>query len=241
MILTAHQPVYLPWLGLFHKIALADAFVSFNGVQYLPRDWNSRNKIKTANGPTWLTVPVLRHGYREKTIREIEINNQEQWRRKHWNSLCLAYGKAPYFQQYAPFFEEVYKKDWQYLTELDEYLLGWFLETLGIRTAVLNAADFTFQGVKSDLVLDMCHQLKASVYIFGALGREYADVNAFEAAGVQPIFQEYQHPVYPQLHGNFQSHLSIVDLLFNCGDRSMEVLMSGNMSAKEIPVWGVQR
>lgn len=226
-VLTAHQPVYLPWLGLFHKIALARTFVSFNRVQYLPKDWNNRNRIKTASGPIWLTVPVLKKGYREKPLDEIEINNQLPWRRKHWNALTLNYGRARYFDDYAGFFEGVYARDWRLLAELDEYMLEWFLATLGIEVRLLRASDFDFRGTKSELVLDMCRQLNADVYVFGALGRDYANVEAFEAAGVEVVFQNYQHPDYPQLHGTFEPYLSVVDLLFNCGPSSLDVIMSG--------------
>ena len=101
MILTAHQPVYLPWLGLFHKIALADVFVSFNQVQYQPKDWNNRNQVKTSAGPKWLSVPVKRAGYLEKTISDIEIDNSLPWARKHWKTLHLNYHRAPHFDRYA--------------------------------------------------------------------------------------------------------------------------------------------
>lgn len=227
MILTAHQPVYLPWLGLFHKIALADTFVFFNEVQYLPRDWMNRNKIKTPQGALWLTVPVLRKGYREKKTSAIEINNNIPWQRKHWQSLVANYSKVPYFETYAPFFEDVYRREWQYLADLNEYMLKWFLKVLGINVAFLKASDFDFQGKKSDLVLDMCKTLGSDVYIFGALGRDYANVEDFEAQGITVLFQEYKHPIYPQLHGNFRSHLAIIDLLLNCGPQSLEVLVAG--------------
>ncbi len=227
MILTAHQPVYLPWLGLFHKIALADEFVFFNQVQYLPKDWNNRNKIKTPTGAVWLTVPVLRKGYLEMKVSEIEINNSLPWKRKHWRSIAANYGKAPYFDIYAPFFEDVYQREWRYLADLDEYMLRWFLEVLGIQVKLAKASDFDFVGAKSDLVLDMCRQLRADVYIFGALGEDYANTEEFKSAGIKVMFQDYHHPVYPQLHGDFISHLSIIDLLFNCGPRSLDVLMSG--------------
>jgi hypothetical protein len=227
MVLTAHQPVYLPWLGLFHKIALAGTFCSFNQAQYLPKDWNNRNRIKTAQGPTWLSVPVHSHGHRDKPLTAIEIDDRSPWRRKHWRSLQLNYSKAPFFDDYAGFFEEVYAREWTHLAELDDHLLRWFLGTLGIDVDFAQASDHDFQGAKSDLVLDMCRTLGASRYIFGALGRDYADVEAFTAAGVEVVFQEYRHPTYPQLHGEFESHLSIVDLLFNCGPDSYEILMSG--------------
>ncbi|MBI4825107.1 MAG: WbqC family protein [Nitrospirae bacterium] len=234
MILTAHQPVYLPWLGLFHKIALADAFVSFNQVQYLPKDWNNRNRIKTRSGPIWLTVPVLKAGHREKTIKDIRINNSEPWRRKHWKSIQLNYSNAPHFDRYASFFEDVYNREWENLTDLNEYMLKFFLDILGIKVDFRDASQYNFEGVKSGLVLDMCKKLNADVYIFGELGRDYADEKAFELAGVKPVFQEYKHPSYPQVNGDFISHLSILDLLFNCGGKSLEILMEGNMTKEDL-------
>lgn len=227
MILTAHQPVYLPWLGLFHKIARADTFVSFNRVQYLPKDWNNRNKIKTSAGSIWLTVPVLKSGHRDKGIDEIEINNAIPWRRKHWRSICLNYSQAPFFGKYAPYLEGVYETDWRYLTDLNEAMLQWFLDILGISVEFLKASNLELQGTKSDLVVDMCQQLSADAYIFGALGRDYAKVEDFESRGIKVVFQDYNHPEYPQLHGPFISHLSVLDLLFNCGPKSLDILMTG--------------
>ena len=238
MILTAHQPVYLPWLGLFHKIALADMFISFDQVQYQPKDWNNRNKIKTAQGEIWLSVPVLRKGYLEKKITDIEINNTEPWARKHWRSMKVAYAKAPYFSRYADFFEDTYGQRWESLVELNVYMLRWFLETLGIPVTVRSAGEWNFRGEKSELVLDMCTQVAASDYIFGAMGQNYADVKAFEKAKVNVHFQDYKHPVYGQLHGDFAPYLSITDLLFNCGDESLDILLSGNISKQILRNYG---
>lgn len=234
MILTAHQPAYLPWLGLFHKIALADRFVSYNQVQYQPEEWINRNRIKAASGPLWLTVPVQRKGYMGKKIDEIAIFEGNPWARKHWESLRGSYAKAPYFKKYADFFEDTYSRQWKTLVALNEYMLRWFLDTLGIATAVDSAADRDFRGQKGKLVLDMCCQMGAGVFIFGVQGKDYADEAAFREAGITPVFQDYSHPVYPQLHGDFRSHLSIVDLLFNCGDDSLDILMSGNLDRKSL-------
>ena len=106
-------------------------------------------------------------------------------------------------------------------------MLRWFLDELGIEVAFDRASDHDFRGAKSDLVLDMCLQLGATRYVFGALGRDYADTAAFAAAGVEAVFQEYRHPAYPQLHGAFEPYMSIVDLLFNCGDESAGILTAG--------------
>ena len=234
MILTAHQPVYLPWLGLFHKIALAETFVYFDQVQYLPKDWMNRNKIRTKSGSIWLTVPVLRKGYRDLKTSEIEINNSIDWQKKHLRSISLNYKKSPYFENYIPFFEDVYSRKWKFLGELNEYMLKWFLDELGIKVNFLNANNFKFQGEKSSLILNMCKELNASTYIFGTLGKDYADVQEFEKNNIGLIFQNYNHPKYSQLYREFISHMSVIDLLFNHGPKSLEIILSNNISQKSI-------
>ena len=232
MILTAHQPVYLPWLGLFHKISLAETFVYFDQVQYLPKDWMNRNKIRTKDGSILLTVPVLRKGYRDLKTSEIEINNSTNWQKKHLRSISLNYKKSPYFENYIPFFEDVYSRKWEFLGDLNEYMLKWFLDELGIKVNFLNAKNFKFQGEKSSLILNMCKKLDASTYIFGTLGKDYANVHEFEKNNIKLIFQDYNHPKYSQLYNEFVSHLSVIDLLFNHGPKSLEIILSNNISQK---------
>ena len=232
MILTAHQPVYLPWLGLFHKISLAETFVYFDQVQYLPKDWMNRNKIRTKDGSIWLTVPVLRKGYRDLKTSEIEINNSTNWQKKHLRSISLNYKKSPYFENYIPFFEDVYSRKWEFLGDLNEYMLKWFLDELGIKVNFLNTKNFKFEGEKSSLILNMCKKLDASTYIFGTLGKDYANVHEFEKNNVKLIFQDYNHPKYSQLYSEFVSHLSVIDLLFNHGPKSLEIILSNNISQK---------
>lgn len=234
MILTAHQPVYLPWLGLFHKIALCDTFCIFDDVQYLKRDWNNRNQIKTNAGVVWLTVPVLTSGYLEKTIREIRINNTIDWRKKHWKAILLTYKKAPYFSKYADFFEDLYAKEWDNLVKLNDYILLFLLRELGINVNIRRASDEKFEGAKSDVVLDMCRKLDADIYIFGALGRDYAEVGKFNQSGVKVYFQDYRHPEYTQFYGKFTPYTSVIDLLFYCGDSSLDIIMSDNITKDQL-------
>lgn len=234
MILTAHQPVYLPWLGLFHKIAISDAYCYFDDVQYQVKDWNNRNKIKTADGDAWLTVPVLTKGYREKKFWQIEINNTVDWRKKHWRTIYLNYKKTPFFDKYAAYFEELYKKDWRFLSDLNESMLKWFLAALGIKVDYFKASAMHFQGYKLELVLDMCKKLKADIYIFGALGKDYAEKEKFSQAGVKIYFQDYRHPEYKQTGNNFLPYMSIIDLLFNYGDQSLKILMNGNITKQDL-------
>ena len=235
MILTAHQPVYLPWIGLFQKIALADKFCFFDNVQYQTKDWNNRNKIKFSNGEAkWLTVPVKRSGYLEKSFLDIKINNEVPWRRKHWKSIEMNYSKAKYFSLYVDGLKGFYEKEWDYLVDLNYEMLLYLLENLGLNVQVVRMCNWSFKGRKSNLVLDMCLQMEADVYIFGMLGEGYAKRENFLKKGVVPYFQHYKHPEYRQLHGQFVSHLSIIDLLFNCGPKSLNILTSGNITKKEL-------
>jgi hypothetical protein len=235
MILTAHQPVYLPWLGLFHKIALADLFCYFDIAQYQTKDFNNRNKIKTHSGEIWLSVPVESKNHFSKSVGDIRIV-QDGWPRKHFKSVSMAYQKAPYFRDYIGQLEEVLiAQSFETLSALNLAILRLAMRNLEIHTPIVKASDYSFKGAKSDLVLDMCVQLKADVYIFGAQGRDYADVESFRVRGVEPHFQDYRHPRYRQLHGEFQPYMSIIDLLFNEGPRSREIVMSGNETRGQLP------
>lgn len=228
MILTAHQPVYMPWLGLFHKIFLADMFCMFDIAQYQTKDYNNRNKIKTNVGELWLTVPVESKDHYNKKICDIRIINNG-WNKKHLKSIYLAYKKAPYFEVYMDQLQSILNRKYDFLKDLNFDILIFMLNNLGINIPIVKATDYDFQGTKSDLVLDMCLKLGANKYIFGSQGRNYADIPSFNSKGVEIYFQDYQHPFYEQLHGNFIPFMSTIDLLFNEGPRSKEILLHNNV------------
>lgn len=228
MILTAHQPVYLPWLGLFNKIVSADLFCYFDIAQYQTRDYNNRNKVKTNSGVQWLSVPVESKNHFRKTAGEIKIV-QDGWQSSHIRTIELQYKKTPHFKKYfEKISQAILESSTGTLGELNLCMLKEFNSILGIQTPIVIASDYDFQGAKSDLVLDMCKKLGASRYIFGSQGMKYADVESFHAEGIIPIFQEYIHPTYRQLHGDFVPNMSILDLIFNVGDQSLDVLMRDN-------------
>ncbi len=234
-ILTAHQPVYLPWLGLFHKISLADEFCFFDIAQYQTRDWNNRNYILCDGNKVLLTVPVLSKNHFDIKIKDVKINNQIDWRRKHWKSIYLAYKKTKYFHKYSDFFEDLYKREWRELSELNEYILKYLLKILDININFVKASDCNFEGYKSALVLDMSKKLEADTYIFGEQGENYADENMFAQNRIKIYFQNYQHPEYEQYNAkSFVSYLSVLDLLFNAGAESKNVILKNNISKEEI-------
>lgn len=233
MILTAHQPSYLPWLGLFSKINQSDTFVFLDTVQFAKWDWSSRNKIRTPEGWIWLTVPVQSGGKHGQIFTQVKIDNSQKWKKKHLKAIKMSYSRAPFFENYYDFFEDVYEREWTYLTELDEYITRHLIDTLGIKVNFVKASDsLILEGKKSSLVLDMCLKMKADVFIFGGEGQNYANVKDFESAGVRVYFQDYRHPKYSQIHGEFISNLSVVDLLFNCGPKSLEIIMADQETIK---------
>jgi hypothetical protein len=223
MILTAHQVGYLPGLRLLHKIAKSDLFCSFDIVPMDGSGFDNRNKIKTQHGEQWLTVPV--HGGRDVALSDVQIA-PGNWNRKHLRAIELAYRKAPYFENYFHVLEHfISDPGTEWLTTFNRGILEWMMSHFDIQTEIVEASDRDFTGTKSELVLDMCRDLGATHYIFGSQGRNYADVAAFNAAGITVEFQDYQYPTYNQLHGPFIPNMSALDLLFNHGPESRKILM----------------
>lgn len=229
MILTAHQPGYLPWLGLFHKIALSELFCFFDIAQYQTKEFDNRNKIKTNTGSLLLTVPVESKDHFEKKLCDIKIINNG-WNKKHIKSIQLAYQKAKFFKDYFDQIEAILSKNHIYLADLNIEIISFCLKSLHIDVPLVKASDYDFKGQKSDLVLDMCMKLNATDYIFGAQGVNYADAKSFQDKGINIYFQNYAHPKYQQLHGDFESYMSVIDLLFNEGSESLKILLTGNAS-----------
>ena len=223
MIIAAHQPQYLPWLGFFDKIDSSDAFVLLDTVQFKKNEWQHRNRIKTAGGWQWLSVPV-RHRFGQ-IISEIQINNTQRWQHKHIQSILQNYRRAPFFSEYQPVLEALLLKKWEYLSELNISLIQLLCERLGISTPCYTDSQLGDFTSDPDLrLIEITLSLGGQTYLAGAGGREYMRLNLFQEAGIEVVFQDYRHPAYHQLHGDFMSHLSVIDLLFNCGPESRRIL-----------------
>jgi len=232
MIVSIHQPAYLPWLGYFERIARSDAHVVLDHVQFEKNSFVNRNRVLTASGPTWLTLPVRTKGrFGALPIHTVEIDNTTDWRRKHWSTIQQSYAHAPHFAEYAGFFQEIYEADWELLAPLCETITSYLLEALGIDTPRQFSTAMALSGGKSDLVLEICQAMGAKHYLSGALGRDYLAVERFESAGLQVTFQDYVHPVYPQRAVTFEPNLSVIDLLFNCGAESRAILRAKESEA----------
>ena len=161
MIVTGHQPEFIPYLGFFSKISKADIFVIVDNIQFKKKNFQNRNKIKTREGWMWLTVPVITKGRFEQKICEVEINNSLNWQRKHWASITLNYQKAPFFKEHSGFFEEVYSKEWRLLSEFNEAFIRYIMGQLELDVDVLKSSELGVTGQKTDLLIDICKKTGA--------------------------------------------------------------------------------
>lgn len=221
MILTAHQPAYLPWLGYFDKIIRSDVFVFLDSVQFEKNSFTNRNKIKTPQGPVWLTIPIKGKGHLSKTILEMEIDNNQNWRKKHLNAIYLNYKKAPRFAECYTKLELLYKHEYESVADLCwDHLMFWMAE-LNINKKVVRCSELSINSKKSGLILDLCKYFGSDHYISGALGKDYLNAEEFRQAGISVEFQEYRYPVYPQLWGDFLPYMSVVDFWMNVNNTEL--------------------
>lgn len=226
-LVSAHQPCYLPYLGTFAKLAACDTFVWYDVAQQEDSGFENRVRIKTDQGPKWLTVPCKRS--RDLPLSDIEVDDSQGWRKKHWKTIEAAYRKAPFFEHYADTLRDFYLLNPQpmRLSALNLWLFVRVSEWLGIERPIVKASSLGIVGRKSDAVLSMSVILHAREYLFGTNGRAYCDEASFKAAKVGVRYQDYKHPVYSQLHGEFVPGLSVLDLLFNEGPSSLRILTEG--------------
>ncbi len=228
MIVSVHQPHYLPWLGYFDKIDASDLFVLLDNVQYKKREYQNRNRIRTRQGVKWLTVPVATAGKYEQMTGEVEIEGGSGWREKHLETLRHAYSSAPHFKSAIEGLEELYmSSEWTRLAELNAAMLAWFMKEMGIETQVALESELGTGGLSTERIVNICLAVGADVYLSGSGGRDYMDEGLFEKAGLKLEYQKYEHPVYPQVHGGFEPYMGIVDLLFNAGDKAAQIVRSG--------------
>lgn len=226
MRVCIHQPMYLPWCGLFDRIARSDLFILLDNAQYSKNYFINRNKIKTPRGWTWLTVPVISHGKAGQRIMDVETDGKIPWERQHWKSISVSYGKAPFFRDYEPFFSELYSSRHERLNEVIMKTLIYLMESLAIRTKVVRSSELEVEGKKNEFILNLCRHVEADEYLSGPDGRNYLDLHQWDAAGIDVLFHDYHHPVYPQQYGAFEPNMSVIDLLFNCGYDSKDTLMA---------------
>jgi hypothetical protein len=227
LIVAVHQPQYLPWLGYFEKICRADTFCYLDSVQYKKNDWQNRNRIKTSQGWQWLTVPVRFH-FPER-ICEVKINSTLNWRKKHLQALVTHYRRSPFFDQYIGVFEQIYAADWEDLAGLNIHAIERLKTALGMdQKPAIQSSQLELRDDPTDRLIDICKAVRADTYLSGRDGIQYMDLKRFKENDITVIIQDFKHPVYPQNFGGFESNMSAVDLLFNCGPESLDKIRDSN-------------
>lgn len=227
MNISIHQPYYMPWMGLFHKIYKTDMLVLLDHVQYADKDMQNRNYIRTPQGKLLLSVPVrlLRH---DLPANEVEICYDTDWPRKHLRSIELNYAKAPYFQTYIGYFREVLTRKWTYLVDLNVEIIQFLAKEFRLAKPLLKSSTLGLTSLKNELLIDICKAVHATEFLTGSVAAHtYLDFTAFEGNGIRVGVHRFLHPEYRQIGAGFIPNLSVVDLLFNYGPDGHDVIAKG--------------
>ena len=222
MILSIHQPVYLPGVILFNKIALSDRFMFLSNVSLSKQSWQTRNRIRSGKGEHFLSVPVRTKDRFAQSILDVEIPDQH-WRKKHLKSIYQAYASRPFFKDYFPQLEAALSKDWTSLCDLNISLIRMFLQWLNIDLPILDSRDYKLEGNKNHMLIGLCGKAGADAYISNVGSAAYIDESAFVNAGIVHYWQSFTHPVYNQ-GKEFLPNLCIIDLVFNTGQEAGAII-----------------
>lgn len=232
LLLSGHQPVYLPGIILFNKIAMSDLFMFVGHCQYVKKSWHSRNRIGLAGREIWLSVPVKTAGLFNQSINDTHPAN-DSWKRKHLGSIRQAYCKAPFFELYYPALEALLLNHAGSLSDLNISLIRLVLDWLRITTPIVDSRDYKIEGNKTEMLISMCQAVGATGYLSNEGSRSYVDERLMLKAGLQHCWQTFQHPIYPHSSA-FIPHLSAVDLLFNVGPAARDIVIGcGKISPRD--------
>lgn len=228
------QPTYLPWLGYFDLIDQVDVFVILDSVQFEKQSWQQRNRIKTPTGLQWLTVPVAYRGRLAQRIDEVEIREPNFWE-THLRGIELNYIRTPHFETYYPDFASLLKGTHagSLLVDLNLKLIRWFMQALGLRKPMQRTSEMKQSGKRTELLGNILNSLGANEYLSPLGSADYllGEMEIMSSRGIEVGFQHYEHPEYKQRFPPFQPYAAVLDLLFNEGDRSLEILRSGRRTS----------
>lgn len=214
----------MPGLRFFSKMSACDIFVYLDDVQYEKREYQNRNKIKNAKGFEYITVPVLtKNRYRQK-ICDVEINNSYDWRKEHLAKIKTNYSKARFFKKFYPKIEQIYLQESQKMIEVSLKFIDLFRNIMGIDTPYRFSSEFSLNLKSSQRLAEICKLVNANEYLSGQGGKNYLDLSFFEKNKIKVLWQDFKIKPYPQLYGGFLPDLSVIDLIFNCAEKSRQYL-----------------
>jgi len=228
MKIAIMQPTYLPWIGYFDLMDQVDAFIFLDDIEFSKQSWQQRNRIKTNQGELWLTVPV-KNKNKTQLIKEIRIDNNQKWQKKQFKTIELNYKKSQHFNKYKCFLEKLYCSENDNLTELNIKLILWVKEKLMLNCKIIKSSELELgKGNKVERLIKICQKFKSDEYLSPLGSKEYIEKNnLFEKHGIKLKYQNFVHPEYTQLFGDFLPYMCILDLLFNEGEKAIEIIRSG--------------
>jgi hypothetical protein len=223
-----HQPDFLPYLGFFQRFLHADQWVVLDHAQFLSgsKSWHNRDKVRTVNGTAWITVAVTKTA--QKTpINRVLLSPDQSWRNKMLNRLHHDYCKSPFFAEVFPRLEELLHEPVERLVDFNMAGIRLLMELFDVHIDFVFSSALEIEGTKTTMLVDICKKVEADIYLSGLGARDYLEPHLFDAADISLKWQNFNHPVYPQLHGDFIPFLSSIDLLLNCGvEKSRDILRS---------------
>lgn len=223
------QPNYIPWKGVFDLISRVDVFVFYDDVQFTPKDWRSRNRIRTTHGDIWLTVPVLTKGRRDQRICDAVIDPLSNWQTKHYKTLKASYQRARHFKDYEYLLEQIYLANkWTKIADLNIFATKLIAEALGIKTEWRRSSDLGQEGGKNgERAINLCKVLGCDYFINGPSARAFMDESLFRENGIDLHYMSYSYPEYAQLHRPFVHEVTILDVIFNAGPGARTLVCMG--------------
>ena len=219
------QSNYIPWKGYFTTMKKATHIILYDDAQYTRRDWRNRNKIITNQGPSWLSIPIDVKGKFHQKVNEAKVKNQT-WPQDHWNKIYNSYNKAPFFHDYGDYFKNIYLDELgrlEYLTDINKLMLQKCNDLLGIQINILDSRDFVIRGGKTEKLINICKDLDADEYFTGPAAKNYMDESIFTENNIKLTYYDLDgFPEYQQLWGDFDHHVSVLDMFFNLGKNTRD-------------------
>ena len=228
------QPTYLPWARYFGLMMASDIFIFLDNVQFQKRGWQQRNQIKTLKGNLFLTVPVKTKNRYNQFVNEVEVDNSTDFKKNHFKSIEFNYNKTDFFKQYELELKEIYNKKYDKLVTLNYDLIYWIKEKLNIRTKLIKSSDFEKQGNKDELITNLVEKVNSKNYLFTEGSKDYIlDSKIFQYKKIKLTKFDFNIEVYKQQYENFLPYMSIIDLLFNLGEKS-EAYLKKNINLEDV-------
>jgi len=224
-VISILQSGYLPYAGFFELMSRCDTFVLYDDVQFDKNSWRNRNRIRVPQGDIWLTVPVVSKGHFGQTLKEVRIA-PGNWQKKHLSSIRHYYAKSGCFDEYIGFFERIYAQKWEWLLDLNFEIIEYFRKILGVNSELILSSGLKSAGNKTERIISICRELGADAYISTNGAKDYLDEGLFPENNIALAYQDYPGAKYRQVYPGFVDNLSVIDLVFNCGKESRDIMLS---------------